>query len=137
MYSRVCCFKGIDESSFSLNTKTDPKLFSNQFELCKRLLGINLDLYCYITLVASTDTNFNMVIPKFLDATQKINELLPLRILPLRVFKYSTMETRLTDGFENMIIGQHKALEVWQAELRKRFSSEQLKLPITEVKLKK
>ncbi|NOG99279.1 MAG: radical SAM protein [Ignavibacteriae bacterium] len=136
MYSRVCCFKGIDEKSFSLNTKADPKLFSNQLELCKRLLEINLDLYCYITLVATTDTDFHMVIPKFIDKVQKVNEMLPLRILPLRIFKYSTMNPRMTSDFENMIEGQHRALDVWQSELVKRFSSEQISLPITEIKLK-
>ena len=70
MYSRVCCFKGIDGNSFILNTKADPKLFTNQFELCKRLLDINLDLYCYVTLTATTETNFEKVIPEFLDKAQ-------------------------------------------------------------------
>ena len=137
MYSRVCCFKGIDEISFSLNTKADPKLFSYQYELCKRLLDINLDLYCYITLTATTDTNFDMVVPKFFDEAQKISELLPLRILPLRIFKYSSILSRLNDKFEDMLIGQHLALEVWKKELSKRFSSDQLRLPITDIELRK
>jgi len=137
MYSRVCCFKGIDEDSFTLNTKADPNLFINQFDLCRRLLDIKLDLYCYVTLTATTNTNFEKVIPEFLDRAQEINELLPLRILPLRIFKYSAITSRLTDKFENMIKGQHMALKVWKKELSKRFSSEQLVLPITEINLKK
>jgi hypothetical protein len=36
-----------------------------------------------------------------------------------------------------MIQGQYLAIEVWKKELTKRFSSEQLNQPITEVKLKK
>ena len=82
MYSRVCCFKGIDEESFSLNTNADPKLFSNQFELCKRLIETGFDLYCYITLTALTKTNFNAAVPNFLDKVQRINEMLPLKIIP-------------------------------------------------------
>jgi uncharacterized Fe-S cluster-containing radical SAM superfamily protein len=135
MYSRVCCFKGIDEDSFTLNTKADPKLFSNQFELCKRLLDIKLDLYCYITLTATTDTNFEKIIPELLDKAQEINELLPLRILPLRIFKYSAITSRLNDRFENMLDGQHMALAVWKKELNQRYSPEQLALPITEINL--
>lgn len=138
MYSRVCCFKGIDERSFSLNTKAESNLFSNQFDLCRRLLQINLDLYCYITLTANTDTNFEIAVPKFLDAVQAIDEMLPLRIVPLRIFdSFTPIAHRLDDGFRNMMQGQYRAMEVWNIELIKRFNAEQLNLPITEIKLKK
>lgn len=136
MYSRVCCFKGIDENSFSLNTKADPRLFNNQFELCKRLLEINLDLYCYITLTASTGTNFEVVIPKFFDKVQLIDEMLPLRIVPLHIYEFTPVISRMTDVFSDMMAGQYKALQVWEKELANRFTAEQLKLPITEVAYK-
>ena len=137
MYSRVCCFKGIDERSFSLNTKAAPNLFLNQFELCKRLLQINLDLYCYITLTANTDTDFEIAVPKFLDRVQEIDELLPLRIVPLRIFdSFTPIASRMNDGFQDMLKGQYGAIEVWKKELLKRFSTEHLSLAITEIKLK-
>jgi uncharacterized Fe-S cluster-containing radical SAM superfamily protein len=134
MYSRVCCFKGIDERAFSMNTGAETNLFSKQFELCQRLLGINLDLYCYITLTASTDTNFTYSIPKFFDRIQKIDELLPLRMVPLRIFKYTPVISRMK---ENMFEGQLIAIKHWKMELSKRFSQEQLQLPITDIELKK
>lgn len=138
MYSRVCCFKGVDERSFSLNTKAEPSLFSNQFELCKRLLQINLDLYCYITITANTDTNFEMAVPKFLDSVQAIDEMLPLRIVPLRIFdSFTPIANRMNNGLKDMLQGQYAAMKVWQRELAKRFSIEQLNRPITEIKLKK
>lgn len=136
MYSRVCCFKGIDETSFSLNTKADPKLYLNQFELCKRLLDIHLDLYCYITLTAQGDTDFERAIPSFLDKVQNINPMLPLRIVPLRIFEFTPMKSRMTSEFTDMMdFGQYKAIDVWKKELSKRFSATQLGLPITEVLL--
>jgi uncharacterized Fe-S cluster-containing radical SAM superfamily protein len=135
MYSRVCCFKGIDKNSFSLNTKADPKLFANQFELCKRLLEIKLDLYFYITLTATTDTNFELTIPKFFDSVQSINEMLPLRIVPLRIFEFTPVASRMSAVFTDMMKGQYKALEVWQKEMNKRFSKKLLELPITEIVL--
>jgi uncharacterized Fe-S cluster-containing radical SAM superfamily protein len=137
MYSRVCCFKGIDEKSFSLNTKADPKLFFKQIDLCKRLLEINLDLYCYITLTANTDTDFEMAVPKFLDAIQSVDEMLPLRIVPLRIFEFTPVVSRMNDGFSNMLEGQKEAIKIWNKELIKRFTAEELALPITEVKYKK
>lgn len=138
MYSRVCCFKGIDERSFSLNTKAAPELFLNQFGLCKRLLEINLDLYCYITITANTDTDFEMVVPKFLDEIQTIDEMLPLRTVPLRILdSFTPITKRMDEGFKDMIKGQYLAIEVWNKELIKRFSNEQLNQPITEIQLKK
>ncbi len=70
MYGRVCCFKGIDEISFSHNTMADPKLFDRQFQLVKRLMSLNLDLYFYITLTASTKTDFESCVPRFFDKIQ-------------------------------------------------------------------
>ncbi|HMG14668.1 MAG TPA: radical SAM protein [Saprospiraceae bacterium] len=138
MYSRVCCFKGIDERSFSINTKAEPSLYENQFGLCKRLLELNIDLYCYVTLTANTDTNFELAIPKFLDSIQAIDEKLPLRIVPLRVFdSFTPVTPRMNEGLIDMINGQYIAIEVWKKEISRRFSIEQLDLPITEVNLKK
>lgn len=137
MYSRVCCFKGIDKKSFSFNTNADPKRFSKQFDLCKKLIDINLDLYCYITLTANTNTNFELAVPKFLDNIQTIDELLPLRIVPLRIIVFTPAISRMNEIFTDMIKGQYYAIEIWRNELVKRFSSKQLEIPITEVELKK
>lgn len=137
MYSRVCCFKGIDEKSFSLNTKAEPSLFKSQFDLCRRLLEINLDLYCYITLTAGSDTNFETAVPKFFDTIQNIDEMLPLRIVPLRIFEFTPVVSRMNPEFADMMKGQYAALEIWEKELTKRFSAEQLAKPITEIALKK
>jgi uncharacterized Fe-S cluster-containing radical SAM superfamily protein len=136
MYSRVCCFKGIDEESFSKNTNADPSLFKNQFELFKRLLDIKLDLYGYITLTATTNTNFELVIPRLFDSLQNIHQNLPLRIVPLKIFPFTPVKSRLNDEFENMMIGQHQALKFWNQELNNRFSQEEKETVITEIKLK-
>jgi organic radical activating enzyme len=133
MYSRVCCFKGLDEISFSLNTKADPRLFDTQFDLCQRLLDLKLDLYCYITLTAETKTDFKSVVPKFLDRLQKINEKLPLRIVPLEIFSFSPMQDRMNDQFLDMIKGQHLAVEIWKDEIEKRFSKEYRDMDITNI----
>jgi uncharacterized Fe-S cluster-containing radical SAM superfamily protein len=137
MYSRVCCFKGIDERSFALNTKADQSLFRNQFTLFKRLLDLKLDLYCYVTLTANTDTDFETAIPKFLDDLQSVNELLPLRTVPLRIYEFTPVKSRMTDTFKDMMEGQKTALTIWERELAIRYTAEQLLLPITEIHLYK
>lgn len=135
MYARVCCFKGIDGQSFFLNTKADPALFDRQFELCKRLLDLGIDLYCYITITASTQTDFNKVIPELFDRLQLIDEQLPLRIVPLEILEFTPMKNRMTESLRDAIKGQYLALKVWESELSRRFSHSQLQMPITEIKL--
>src|SRR5690606_2714623 len=72
MYSRVCCFKGIDEKSFQINTKEQPDLFHNQFKIFKKLFDLDIDLYGYITLTAPTCTDFHSAVPRILYKIQSI-----------------------------------------------------------------
>lgn len=133
MYSRVCCFKGIDEQSFQINTKADGKLFNNQFELFGRMSQLNLDLYAYITLIAPTTTDFTRVIPQFFDRIQSIDEKFPLRIVPLEIFKFTPMIDRNSSIQQNLMEGQQIAIEIWQNEMKKRFSTQQLSMLISDV----
>lgn len=133
MYSRVCCFKGIDELSFSLNTKANPVLFDQQFVLAKKLHKLGIDLYFYITITAPTSTDFITAIPKFLDRVQQIHPNLPLRIVPLEIFPFTPVKSRMNDMTNDLIAGQYKAIEIWQKELQQRFDSSFAALPITEI----
>jgi len=131
MYARVCCFKGIDEQSFHINTKADPKLFYNQIELFKRLWELDIDLYAYITLTAPKETDFESTIPRFLDLVQKISDDVPLKIIPLRIFDFFTpVQSRNDVDKQSLLTGQMKAIEVWQKEINNRFSSTKRSLPI-------
>jgi uncharacterized Fe-S cluster-containing radical SAM superfamily protein len=133
MYARVCCFKGIDERSFSINTKADPALFSRQFDLFKRLWDLGIDLYAYITLPAPVSTDFDKAIPAFLDRIQAINEKFPLRIVPLKIFEFGPSKSRHEVDKEDLMAGQLKAIEVWQTEIEKRFTPEERSLPIYDM----
>jgi len=133
MYSRVCCFKGIDEHSFSLNTKAEPEFFNKQFDLIKRFIDLGIDLYAYITLTASTATDFESVVPRLLDKMQIINERLPLRTVPLEIFEFSPVKNRMKDEFHDAMKGQYIANEIWQKELERRFSATERAAAITEI----
>ena len=136
MYSRVCCFKGIDPISFSLNTKAAPDLFQTQFDLCKRLHQLPIDLYFYITLTSPSNTNFSKAIPEFFDSVQSIHENLPLRIVPLEIFEFTPVKPRMTDATTDLIVGQYKAIEKWQEELSRRYPSELISKDITEINIR-
>ncbi len=135
MYGRVCCFKGIDKESFSLNTKASPELFDNQLELAGRLIDLKIDLYFYLTLTSSTHTNFSKVIPSFMDRLQSIHENLPLRIVPLEVFEFTPVISRLNKQNKDLIEGQYEAIKFWVRELNRRYGNDILKKPITEIKI--
>lgn len=133
MYARVCCFKGIDEMSFSINTKADSKLFYNQFDLFKRLRTINIDLYAYITLTSPQNLDFNSLVPMFLDRIQTIDETFPLRIVPLKIFEFAPTSSRNDIDKLGLLNGQEKAIVVWQKEMEKRFSLEMRNKMITDI----
>lgn len=126
MYGRVCCFKGIDPVSFEVNTQAHPDLFNRQFDLFRRFDSLDIDLYAYITLTASQNTNFDLHIPRFFDRIQEINEDFPLRIVPLKIFKFTPMLDRHNVNQEDLLIGQERAMKVWQDELSRRFTASQL-----------
>ncbi|MFP9097931.1 hypothetical protein ACLI09_02655 [Flavobacterium sp. RHBU_24] len=134
MYARVCCFKGIDEHSFMLNTLADPKLFSEQFDLFKRLWNTNIDLYGYITLTAPSNTDFKYAVSNFLDKLQAIHEDIPLKIVPLKVFEFTPSQSRNNVDKADLIKGQQIAIETWKIEMSKRFSTEKLNMPIYDIK---
>ncbi|MEP7377613.1 MAG: hypothetical protein ABI675_29685 [Chitinophagaceae bacterium] len=133
MYARVCCFKGIDELSFSLNTKASPELYEKQFELCKSLHELGIDMYFYITLTSPSTTDFENAIPVFLDKVQTIHPNLPLRIVPLEIQEFTPVKPRMNETTSDLIVGQYKAMGVWKRELQRRFASDLLTTPITEI----
>lgn len=134
MYARVCCFKGIDEQSFTLNTLADPKLFSEQFRLFQRLWEMNIDLYGYVTLTAPSATDFSVAISRFLDRLQAIHEDLPLKIVPLKVFEFTPSQSRHNVDKKDLIKGQELAISIWKSEIYSRFSIEKLQKPIYEIR---
>lgn len=127
MYGRVCCFKGIDEKSFHQNTEAHPSLYHRQFEIWEKLLMLGIDLYSYVTLPAVPMTDFQLAISEFLDRIQAVDEMYPLRMVPLEIKVFSPSIYRgVKDLHVQLLEGQKIAIDVWQAEMSKRFSSELL-----------
>lgn len=135
-YGRVGCFKGFDEASFTFNTKADPKLFVQQFRLMRRLVNEGFDVFGYATFTSPDDMTLESKVRSFADRLQQeIHPLFPLRLVPLRVAVYTPTRNRLDAQRESSLEIQKEVVALWQSELRKRYSPEQLMLPIIEHKV--
>ena len=136
-YGRVCCFKGFDADSFSFNTRADPALFEQQFELVQKLLTTGIDMYAYVTF---TTPNANAVvdrIKRFLDRLQTVHENLPLRTIPLEIRIYNPVEPRLNQVNRRAHDNQWVAMEAWQEVIAERFSSYERSRCVTEVSVRR
>ncbi len=134
-YSRVCCFKGYSPQSFSFNTRRDADLYRCQFDLMRRLLALNLDLYAYTTFTAHSCAEVRDEMKRFVDALQSLDENLPLRTVPLEIIDFTPVKPRLTDETRLALKNQHVAIECWKEELEDRFSSMQRNQNIADVPL--
>jgi uncharacterized Fe-S cluster-containing radical SAM superfamily protein len=135
MYGKVACFKGIDSESFSFNTLADPSLFDRQFELFERLLGLQIDLYAYVTLTTPSDVGLRDKVARFVDRLQRIDELLPLRTVPLRVVPFTPTSSRMSPVHAGALRHQEAALDLWRDELASRFDEGLRARSITDIRL--
>ena len=135
-YGKVCCFKGFDSKSFSFNTQAHPDLFKKQFSLISKFLDLGIDLYGYVTLTTPSNDSIDKKISQFVDELQKVHENLPLRIIPLEVNVYSPVESRLNETKESSLQYQQIAINEWNNQLEKRFTSSQISSNIVDIPLR-
>jgi uncharacterized Fe-S cluster-containing radical SAM superfamily protein len=132
-YGRVCCFKGFDARSFAFNTAAAPELFDRQFDLFSQLLTSGLDVYAYATFTGPISDGMGKAMRRFVDRLQRIAEPLPLRVVPLEISEYRPVTPRLNADRSASLSVQVAAIEVWNAELERRFTTEERTRPITAI----
>jgi uncharacterized Fe-S cluster-containing radical SAM superfamily protein len=132
-YARVACFKGIDEQSFSYNTRADASQFDVQFELMGRLIASGMDVYAYVTFTTPTERDISGRVRRFVDKLQSLDPNLPLRTVPLEIRVFTPVVSRLNDVHKEAIQSQWKVLDAWKAELCQRFSVDLLSKAICDV----
>ncbi|RJX18474.1 MAG: hypothetical protein C4575_10730 [Desulforudis sp.] len=135
-YSRVCCFKGFDRDSFSFNTKADSKYFDRQFEIMRRLLKENIDIYAYATFTTNSTIGIKKKISHFVDRLADLDPNLPLRTVPLEIIAFTPVVNRLDHQATIAIKNQFEAIEFWKKELEIRFSSEMINKSIESIPLR-
>lgn len=67
-----------------------------------------------------------------MDRLQKIHPILPLRIVPLKIFAFTPTGSRLNNHYNMALKNQNLAIKAWVAELSKRYSKEQLTCRISD-----
>jgi uncharacterized Fe-S cluster-containing radical SAM superfamily protein len=135
-YGRVCCFKGFNAESFAFNTLAEPALFDRQFELMGRLLTAGIDLYAYATITTPSSEGIAEDVGRFMDRLQALDENLPLRTIPLEVEIFTPVERRLDEVKRRALKNQWTAVEAWQKELERRFSSSDRARKVADVPLR-
>ncbi|MGY4501619.1 putative Fe-S cluster-containing radical SAM superfamily protein [Bradyrhizobium sp. GM24.11] len=136
-YGRVCCVKGFDARSFSFNTRAVADGFDRQFEILRRVLGLGLDTYGYVTLTSPHSDGVAQGVADLLDRLQEIEPNFPLRIVPLRIQIFTPVAQRLARDAERerSLHIQEEAIAAWNSELQKRFDAEIRARPISDVPL--
>ena len=134
-YGKVGCFKGFDNHSFKFNSGLPEKLFEQQFDRFAKYLDLGMDIYAYVTLTTDDCDGIEDKIGAFMDRLQDIHPLLPLRTVPLKIIVFTPTESRLTERYSQSLINQYVAIDVWKKELINRFTPDQLKERISDIKL--
>lgn len=135
-YARVGCFKGFDEHSFSFNTTAEPVLFLQQFALMRRLVMTGFDVYGYVTLTSDNDSSIPSKMKRFFDLLQeKVAPIFPLRLVPLRIYPFSPMVSRVKERQERAMAIQEAAVRAFVEELEARFPLTERSRPIVEHRL--
>ena len=134
-YGRVCCIKGFDADSFAFNTRAAPSDYDQQFEILRRLIGLNIDVYGYVTLTAPTARNIQSGIRDLFDRLQCIDPNFPLRVVPLRIQIFTPVKRRLPDrpDCQHSLSIQEEAIRVWKEQLASRFDVESRAVPVCDV----
>lgn len=132
-FGRVGCFKGYDSASFAFNTGAAPELFERQFELMARHVAAGTDCYGYVTLTAPTRADPRPAMAEFVDRLQAIDELLPLRVVPLEIEVWGPVQPRVRDQHRIAMRHQHDAVAAWSEELGRRFGPELRTRRVNEV----
>jgi len=122
-YGRVCCIKGFDSRSFAFNTRAAPADYDRQFEILRRVLGLGIDVYGYVTLTSPHQDGIAEGVRDLLDRLQAIEPNFPLRVVPLRIHVFTPVEHRLSkdNDRERSLITQEEAVTAWNMEIERRF----------------
>lgn len=136
-YGQVCCFKGFDPVSFDFNCRAGESHFRCQIELMDRFLDLEIDIYCYVTLTSPEIGSIRDGLCHFMDDLQQLSECLPLRTIPLEIKEFTPVTKRgISDRQRLSFEGQQHAIDSWNLEIERRFSSEMIRKDITEIPLR-
>ena len=131
-YGKVCCFKGFDDESIKYSAKSDISL-DKQLEIFEMYMKLGIDLYGYVTFVTPNLNNIRKRIETFIIKLQRLNFYLPLRMVPLPIEIFPSMEYKIPINIRESINNQFIVLEEWLNVLSRYYSSNEMHRPITDI----
>ena len=135
-YGRACCLKGFDPASFAFNTTAPAEHFDRQLAVLRRIIATGMDVYCYATFTTPTQpTSPADTMRRLADDLQRIDEHLPLRLIPLEVSVFGPVHPRLSSAHAESLQLQHHMVAAWQAVLAERYTITQRATAITDIPL--
>ena len=134
-YGRVCCVKGFDHSSFTFNTRAAPLGYDQQFEILRKVIGLGIDVYGYVTLTGAQENGIRQGVHDLVDRLQAVEHNFPLRVVPLQIQMFAPVEQRVERSRERSLAVQEEAIAAWNAEITSRFEIGLRTRPICDVPL--
>jgi len=135
-YGKVGCFKGFDQKSYNFINQANNIQFKQQFVNLNKYIELDIDTYAYVTLTAPEVDLAEKRINNFIDKLQAIRYYLPLRTIPLEIKKFSTISS-ISEKIKSALENQYYIVKIWTDCLKERYSTMDLRKPITEVNLRK
>lgn len=134
-YTRIGCFKGFSEESFSFNTRALGSLYERQFACAKDILSAGISFFAHATFSFNTTQGLVGQMANFVDRLQEIHVNLPLRVVPLRITPASTWSARDTEQFQKIRETERDAVAAWTSEIISRFSPDLRSSDIRDISL--
>lgn len=137
----VGCFKGVDESDFSILTGVGREFYQNQFETARLLAEWKADVYFYLpALVYGDKTVIEGKLENFVKKLRKIHRNLPLRLEVFSIIKYpaakENIEEKAKEGRALPETIQYVVFDLWYNKILPKFySREELEKYCCEIKI--
>ena len=137
-YGRVCCIKGFHARSFAFNTRAAPEDYGRQFDILRRVIGLGIDVYGYVTLTSAYAGGIEIGVRDLVDRLQAIDPNFPLRVVPLQIQIFTPVHQRLARDADRefSLRVQEEAIVTWNAELERRFDPTLRARPVCDVPLR-
>jgi organic radical activating enzyme len=134
-YGKVCCFKGFDSSSFCFNTSLPSEYYDIQFTNFEKYVNMGFDIYGYVTFTTDSLKDLEKRMDSFISRLRNIHNLLPLRIVPLKIILFDTVKIIYADKYQKCLDNQKIVFHEWLKQLNKYYSKEQLNANICDISL--
>ena len=134
-YAKVCCLKGFDDESYKFNTLLNKEGFNNQLIRLQKYIELGFDVYCYVIFTCENTKNAESKIEEFIYKLQRISYYLPLRVIPIKIEKFSAVLPRLDKIRDESINNQYKIVNIWNKKISEIYTKEKISKNISELNI--